>query len=966
VKRSLSPKPFILSSTHTVKRGNASAETECLRGLAQIERVTLQPSKTFYASTLAQDPNAPPRSHGGPARIDSNPQLTSPKPNMKFSPFVPMALSVLASLSFIPGTVAASQSSGIPEGWFPWPYQDPIPGSALDSSGLNHKPAGSKGQVLVRDGVFVTTADGERIRFWGCNLSASEAFPADEETARRVARRLAAGGINIARLHHLDAPWSVDSGGSLWTPGSLDRINIDPKQLDKLHLLVAALKDEGIYLNVNLKVSRLHTVEDGFPASIAQLPQFHKRVDYYSARHVELQKDFARQLLSAHNPHTGFSLAEDPALAVVEINNENSLLGMRTRDIGAGLHLLPEPFRSELEGLWNQWLQRNYPSRDALSQYWASDASAIGENPLTPASRWFPDAQPGNEVRITSEDPSAVTISVLPGDGVRWRSAAYLDRLSLLNNTTYTLRFRARADANRAAEVTISRDDPLWRTDKWRSRGLRSGLALTPEWQEFHLVFVTHSVVDVPSRLSFIAGHQTGTIEVRDLELVSGSTGAGLQQHQDPALANVPIPTDATPSQWNDWLQFLVETEESYVAAMRSCLIDDLGVQAPIVCTQANYGGIAGLVREKSSDFIDTHSYWQHPDFGGASGAWDMENYTINNTPQLGELGPRWFGEFGALAQLRVKGKPFTVTELDHPAPSDYAAEFYPFSATFAALQDWDGLYTFDMVGIGLAPGTHDGSILTFFDQHHHPAKWSFGPFATRLFRNGLLPPLSPERELRVGSPFWSEANHLDVLWLKLRSSQEIGFLSHRLSVNEVLLPGAAPSHIVERPGSSELPSSLARMHPARRGPVYVVEAPAAATIVGYFGDDHVATKNLVLACSSFGLNFGAVTAIALDEQPLPVSDRILITLAARAENRGAVWNAARTSTGGMWGKGGAPIAERIPATIKLRTDRPLQVHALGEDGSRVAIIPASLADGWLQFETMQGPATMHYELLAW
>lgn len=109
-------------------------------------------------------------------------------------------------------SAAISAPASIPVGWFPWPYVEPVPGSALDSSALNHKPAGAHGPVIVRGSHFITTSNQARLRFWGCNLSSNEAF-VDAATADRLARRLAMGGVNIARLHHLDNPWSVDSGG---------------------------------------------------------------------------------------------------------------------------------------------------------------------------------------------------------------------------------------------------------------------------------------------------------------------------------------------------------------------------------------------------------------------------------------------------------------------------------------------------------------------------------------------------------------------------------------------------------------------------------------------------------------------------------------------------------------------------------------------------------------------------------
>ncbi|HEY5552057.1 MAG TPA: hypothetical protein VIK52_09220, partial [Opitutaceae bacterium] len=392
-----------------------------------------------------------------------------------------------------PSLAAADET---PASWFEWPSVDIVPASALDTSLLNHKPAGSLGRVVVRDGQFATGRGG-RIRFWGTNLSSNEAFP-DVEGAALTARRLADGGINIARLHHLDNNWSVASRGSLWSPDDPRRIDVDPQQLDRLHRLVAELKAQGIYSNVNLKVSRTFSAADGFAETVPQLPAFQKRADYYQRRMIDLQKDYARQLLGARNPYTGLTLAEDPAVAVVEINNENSLLGMRTRDVGRDLHLFPEPFRGELAALWNEWLRAKYRDDDALAAAWALGETPLGAPVVSEESRWHADAQPGNTVELLSDpaDSSAVHFRVGQGDGVRWRSAAFLDRLELENGKTYTLNFAARADAMRPAQVALGRDEALWRTDKWRTLGLVATLPVTPEWTSFRFVINAHSIVD--------------------------------------------------------------------------------------------------------------------------------------------------------------------------------------------------------------------------------------------------------------------------------------------------------------------------------------------------------------------------------------------------------------------------------------------------------------------------------------
>jgi hypothetical protein len=191
---------------------------------------------------------------------------------------------------------------------------------------------------------------------------------------------------------------------------------------------------------------------------------------------------------------------------------------------------------------------------------------------------------------------------------------------------------------------------------------------------------------------------------------------------------------------------------------------------------------------------------------------------------------------------------------------------------------------------------------------------------------------------------------------------QGLGFLTDRLSVNEKLTT-ADDRMRVEHHGESR-PTSL-RIVQTDRGPAYLAHAPRTAAIVGYLGGSSLSTDSLSVQTDVFGLNFAAVTAISLTEQPLVASDRVLVTLAARAENQGSVWNAARTSVGDVWGKGGPPIAERVPATVRVKVEEPRRVTALSPDGSVAAEIASEWSEGWLVFSAREGPPTLHYELSA-
>ncbi len=243
--------------------------------------------------------------------------------------FMKPLLVAAAALNALAVAPARAQSkAGAQTGMFPFvlPWSDSASGTATDVSFLNTKPAGANGLIVSRDGHFVETKTGKRIRFLGTNFAARAAFPSHAD-AEKVAARIAKLGINLVRMHHMD---NVDWGqpDSIWDYSYKDRQHISAAQLDRLDYLIAQLKKNGVYVNLNLHVSRQFSAADGFPESVSQIKfGYDKRVDEFDARMIALQKQYAHDLLTHVNPYTGLAYASDPAIAMVEINNENSLVG---------------------------------------------------------------------------------------------------------------------------------------------------------------------------------------------------------------------------------------------------------------------------------------------------------------------------------------------------------------------------------------------------------------------------------------------------------------------------------------------------------------------------------------------------------------------------------------------------------------------------------------------------------------
>ena len=218
--------------------------------------------------------------------------------------------------------------------------------SPADVSFLLDAPAGKEGFIRIRNGHFVKP-DGRRIRFWGVHFTdwsrGSVEIPPKEDMPMWAAT-LARYGVNLVRLHFLDLPSPrgiVDASGN-------DSRSFDPQQLDRLDFEISEFKKRGIYVDLNLNVGRSYKAGDG--VQDFDKIQWGKGLTLYDARLIELEKEYARRLLTHVNPYTKTAYRDEPAIAIVEILNENGLyMGFRA----------PTPYYDdELTKLYNTWLEQ--------------------------------------------------------------------------------------------------------------------------------------------------------------------------------------------------------------------------------------------------------------------------------------------------------------------------------------------------------------------------------------------------------------------------------------------------------------------------------------------------------------------------------------------------------------------------------------------------------------------------------
>jgi hypothetical protein len=241
--------------------------------------------------------------------------------------------------------------------------------SPVDVSFLLDAPAGKHGFVQAR-GAHLVTGDGKRIRFWGVNVtdwSKGSIMIPSKADAPLWASSLARFGVNCVRFQFLDLP----------TPRGLidgkrdDTRALDPEAFDREDFFIAELEKRGIYVNFNLLVGRPFKAGDGVQ-DYQKIREGAKGISLYDPRIIELQKEYAKQLLAHYNLYTKSEYRNDPAVAMVEINNENTLW--------VGSHGPTPYYDHELADLYNAWLKNNLSAEDMKKL--REIAGVFGDDPV--------------------------------------------------------------------------------------------------------------------------------------------------------------------------------------------------------------------------------------------------------------------------------------------------------------------------------------------------------------------------------------------------------------------------------------------------------------------------------------------------------------------------------------------------------------------------------------------------------
>lgn len=846
------------------------------------------------------------------------------------------------------------------------PFPMPWNGAAGGITNLQHwqpEPAGASGWVTVSaEGHYAV--NGERIRFLGVNVGASAAFPSAGE-AEGHAARLARFGFNGVRFHHLEAPWQKDSVLVDYPQGTSRELSAE--RLDRLHYFIAQLASRGIYTNLNLLVSREFQPADGLGAEIAEMEWKDQHIlGFFHPAALELHKEYARKLLTAPNPHRdNMPLGQDPAVAFVEIMNENGLMQKWYEGV---LDAMPSVYRDQLRERWNEWLASRYPSTEEMLAAWNAIDQPLGEYLLrngdfaSGLGNWNLERHQGASASALSENEfngsGSLRLEVTNPGSANWHVQLNQTGLAVEAGKVYTLAFWARADNAVPLNAALQRAHTDWAT---LAPGIQT--TLTAEWREYRVTW-QNTVTESNARINFNGfGDRRVVVHFAGVRFQEGGKIGGVPEGLSLETRDIPpLPrsgSGATLDQRRDWTRFLLHLEKSYWDAMHGYIKGELAYPGIVFGTiVANSPANA----QSGMDAFDSHSYWQHPAFPSDQ-PWSPENWTVQNVSMVNE---RNAGGLGSIARQRVAGRPHNVTEYQHPAPNTYASEGPLLAAAYGALQDWDSIWFF-----AYETGTAE-YVTGFFDHGGHAGKMVNNLLAAAIFRRGDVAPareqiamrFTPEREVEaatVQGRAWAVADGshtgLAGAWAKVnRIALAIGEEAEGL---DEAPPAPADDVLAADTGELTWDMSLTGQG------VVTVNTGRTKAVVGFNAGRSFELGSVRIEPGTTRQDWSTIGMTLLEGDSFDSSSaaRALIVATGDQENAGQLWkDESKRSLGRNWGE--APVLiEAVPATLVL----PLppwryRVWALNPAGERADEIGVGEREGKATIEIGNVP-TMWYEV---
>ncbi len=259
--------------------------------------------------------------------------------------------------------------------WFVFQPTNTLDAGIIGMADWLDAPAGKHGIVRIQNSGFVFE-DGTPVKFWGVNHSNKGCGPLAAEADRRAAW-YARMGVNAIRLHKF-----TYANTAFGDPHNSTRLTNEG--WNRLDYYMHKLRQTGIYYGWSHIYG--HRLVPGDSSRVLGFQDIRENLNGNTAYLVnfspdlqDLLIDLTVHMLNHRNPHTGLRYADDPALAFVELQNEDNLF------FAAAMSRIEKAptYKKLLCQQFSDWLRRKYGDHQGLIAAWGQNSMDMFPDQMT-------------------------------------------------------------------------------------------------------------------------------------------------------------------------------------------------------------------------------------------------------------------------------------------------------------------------------------------------------------------------------------------------------------------------------------------------------------------------------------------------------------------------------------------------------------------------------------------------------
>jgi len=809
--------------------------------------------------------------------------------------------------------------------WFPFPtisfkYSNK---SALDMSYLNWKIE-ERERIKIKNGHFYYKD--KQVKFFGTNVAFSSAFPKKAD-APNIAKRMSQLGINVVRFHHMDK-WDI------WENN--EKSILSEEKLDRLHYFLFCLKNNGIYANINLHVSRNYP-EILEEKEVLNIFRYGKSLDRYYPAFINAQLKYAKDLLTSYNNYTGFKVGEDPMMLNIELNNENTIFNLEDED---KVNILTEQLKTELLKQWRDFIKNKYKSFDEINHIYNNETIDMN-NDLVKDNKISYEI---SNSTCTIED-KLVKFDITTIPTYSWENQIHYGLINISNFTTYTVEFDAKVQNPTEDTIIFEFQE---NKSPYRVYLRISKIKLSTEFKHYTLIarteFNCQFTENSKPKVKIVLPPSINHYEFKNLKLYKGKSSMNFTENDEKSIDKILYPNSTLmknlPNMAYDLRLFFQHTETNTQKKLTDYIKNDLKFNDLFVLdSQIDYGSFLSYERESQlSDITDIHGYWEHPKFQTGH-SWDKAYYSIKNTPMIKST---TFGTFYTITKGKCYNKPFTISEYNHAFPSEYLHEKFAMLGSWSAFHDFDAIYQF----------SYDQSkseyITDFFEMSSNPIDLAMVPYITLAFRQNYVQKSENYVKVKLTKGYIKEKmknknynmdqfleNHFYAGW---NARYEVQILDD----NNVIEPVIESNINIEERGYFINDQIQWNNTADGNNAYYNVKTLKYITLTGFLGNLKMNKVNNLGNLINIKVKLNeemnetcTIGLISLDDKKLENSEKLLLTIVGKVRNTNQVWNNNRTSTyNSGWGK--APTLVQfieIEAELKFKEEEKPKVYSINNYG---------------------------------